>query len=66
MATKRKDAAKAYILYRDQRTKVREQKSQMRKMAKRTTKCDQCSKFNANVDERSFSGREKESSDVQN
>ena len=62
MATKRKDAAKAYILYRDQRTKVREQKSQMRKVAKERLNATNVQNSNANVDERSFSGREKESS----
>ena len=62
MATKRKDAAKAYILYRDQRTKVREQKSQMRKAAKERLNATNVQNSNANVDERSFSGREKESS----
>ena len=56
------DTAKAYILYRNQRTRAREQKSRIVESVKRRLEATSIQNSNANVDERSFSGREKESS----
>lgn len=55
------DTAKAYILYRNKRTQVREQKSRIVEAVKRRLEAVSVQNSNANVDERSFSGREKES-----
>lgn len=66
MATKRKDVAKAYILYRAERTKEREKKSKIIQTIERRNKASNVENANANVDEKSFSGREKEASaDIQ-
>lgn len=60
------DTAKAYILYRNNRTKIREQKGRMAIAVDRRLNATAVENANANVDERSFSGREKEaSSDIQ-
>lgn len=62
METDRKDVAKAYILYRDERTKVRERNGRLvQKVLDRVT-ASVNDRSNANVDEDSFSGREKEAS----
>ena len=55
------DTAKAYILYRNQRTRARDQKSKIIESVKRRLEVTDIQNSNANVDERSFSGREKES-----
>lgn len=62
MASRRKDIAKAYILYRNERTKIRERNAALvqRVLERANAKVDERS--NANVDEKSFSGREKEAS----
>lgn len=62
MKSTRKDVAKAYILYRNERTKVRDRNSKLvqKVMERVDSKIDHRS--NANVDEKSFSGREKEAS----
>ena len=62
MASNRKDVAKAYILYRNERTKVRDRNSKLiqKVMERVDSKVD--NRSNANVDEKSFSGREKEAS----
>ena len=62
METDRKDVAKAYILYRDNRARVRQQKSKLIQgvINRAYSKVD--NRSNANVDEQSFSGREKEAS----
>lgn len=62
MASNRKDVAKQYILYRNERTKVRERNSKLiqKVMERVDSKVD--NRSNANVDEKSFSGREKEAS----
>lgn len=62
MLSYRKDIAKAYILYRDGRTKIRERNSNLiqKVMVRADSKVNVRS--NANVDELSFSGREKEAS----
>lgn len=54
--------AKSYILYRNKRTQVREQKGRIVKAVKSRLEASNVQNSNANVDERSFSGREKESS----
>ncbi len=62
MLSYRKDIAKAYILYRNERTKIRDRNSNLVKniMVRADSKVNYRS--NANVDESSFSGREKEAS----
>ena len=62
MQSSRKDIAKAYILYRNERTKVRDRNSKLvqKVMERIDSKVD--NRSNANVDEKSFSGREKEAS----
>jgi ribonucleoside-triphosphate reductase len=60
------EVAKAYILYRDQRSKERMRQSKLMKAVMRRTEATAVENSNANVDEKSFSGREKEaSSDIQ-
>lgn len=62
---KRKDVAKAYKTYRLERTKRREAGGQLIKKVKQRINATNVENSNANVDENSFSGREKEaSSDV--
>lgn len=62
MLSYRKDIAKAYILYRNERTKIRDRNSTLVRniMVRADSKVNYRS--NANVDESSFSGREKEAS----
>lgn len=62
MQSSRPDVAKAYILYRNERTKIRDRNSKLvqRVMERVDFKVD--NRSNANVDEKSFSGREKEAS----
>ncbi len=57
MATKRKDVAKQYILYRNQRTIDRERNSKIRKIIKEKVSAQNVQNQNANVDEHSFGGR---------
>lgn len=65
MASKRKDVARAYIIYRNDRNRIREQKSDVIKKVMDRVNASNVVNANANVDERSFSGREKEAaSDV--
>ena len=62
MASNRKDVARKYIIYRNDRNRIREKNSSViQKVMKRVNASD-IENANANVDERSFSGREKESS----
>ena len=66
MQSDRPDVAKAYILYRDKRTKARERKDRIIQAVLERNSASNVQNSNANVDEKSFSGREKEaSSDVQ-
>lgn len=60
MASNRKDVAKAYILYRDERTRERERKSQLIKNVSEKLRADNVQNQNANVDEYSFGGRKGE------
>ena len=63
MATNRKDVAKAYILYRDKRTRERDKNSKFRKQLKEKLSASNVQNQNANVDEKSFGGRIGEASD---
>lgn len=62
MASNRKDVAKAYIIYRNDRNRIREQNSNVIKKVMKRVNASDVENANANVDERSFSGREKEAS----
>lgn len=57
MATKRKDVAKAYILYRQERNKIRNSKSKLTQAIKEKIEASNVQNQNANVDEHSFGGR---------
>ena len=60
------EVARNYILYRDQRNKERMRQSKLLKAVMRRTEATAVENSNANVDEKSFSGREKEASaDIQ-
>ena len=66
MKSERPDVAKAYILYREQRSKARIRNSKLLTAVMKRTEATAVENSNANVDEKSFSGREKEASaDVQ-
>lgn len=65
MQSSRKDVAKAYILYRNERTKIRDRNSKLVQKVMERVESTVDNRSNANVDEKSFSGREKEvSSDI--
>jgi len=57
MASSRKDVAKAYILYREERTKERERNTQFFQNVSKKIKATNIQNQNANVDEASFGGR---------
>ena len=57
MSTKRKDVAKAYILYREERNKIRNKNSNLMKSISEKIKASNIQNQNANVDEHSFGGR---------
>ena len=57
MATKRKDVAKAYVLYREERNKIRNGKSALIQSITEKIAASDVQNQNANVDERSFGGR---------
>jgi len=57
MATKRKDVAKNYILYRENRTKIRNKNSKLMKNIKEKIEASNVQNQNANMDEYSFGGR---------
>ena len=57
MSTKRKDVAKAYIKYREERTKERNWNSNMMRAAEEKLTGTKIDNQNANVDEHSFGGR---------
>ena len=66
MKSERPDVAKAYILFREQRSKARIRNSKLLTAVMKRTEATAVENSNANVDEKSFSGREKEASaDVQ-
>lgn len=57
MATKRKDVAKAYILYREERNKIRNKNSKLMQSIAEKINASDVQNQNANVDEHSFGGR---------
>ena len=63
MALKRKDVAKEYILYREQRNKERQKKSNLMKTIKEKIEALNVQNSNANMDEKSFGGRAGEARD---
>ena len=60
MSSSRKDVAKEYILYREERTKARELQTQFFQNVTKKIKADDVQNQNANVDEKSFGGRKGE------
>lgn len=60
------EVARQYIIYRDQRSKERMRRSKLIQAVMKRTEATAVENANANVDEKSFSGREKEASaDIQ-
>ena len=57
MATKRKDVAKAYILYREERNKIRSRNTKLMQTVTEKIAASDVQNQNANVDEHSFGGR---------
>lgn len=57
MNTKRKDVARAYITYRNERTRVRQERSDFQHRLMKKLKATDVANQNANIDERSFGGR---------
>ena len=57
MASNRKDVAKCYIIYRNERTKVRQHNTQLMKNIEEKLSARNVQNQNANVDEHSFGGR---------
>lgn len=64
MGSSRKDVAKCYILYRDERTKARDRNSMLIKTVAEKIAASNVQNQNANVDEHSFGGRVGEASDA--
>lgn len=64
MASKRKDVAKAYVLYRNKRTLIRENKTQLMRDISEKLAASNVQNQNANIDEKSFGGRIGEASDA--
>ena len=64
MNSKRKAVAKAFIIYRDNRTKIREKNTKMMKEFSEKLMAKNVVNQNANVDEKSFGGRVGEASDT--
>jgi len=60
MAANRKDVAKAYIIYRNERAKVRDRNNRLVQVVMERVYSKVDNRSNANVDEKSFSGKEKE------
>ena len=57
MSTKRKDVAKAYILYREERNKIRNKNSALMQSITEKLAASNVQNQNANMDEHSFGGR---------
>lgn len=57
MASNRKDVAKCYIIYRNERTKIRQHNTQLMKNIEEKLSARNVQNQNANVDEHSFGGR---------
>ena len=64
MASNRKDVARAYIIYRNNRTTIRERNTQLMKDISEKLNANNVQNQNANVDEKSFGGRVGEASDA--
>ena len=64
MASNRKDVAKSYIIYRNDRNRVRERNSKLMKEISTKLSAKDVQNQNANVDEKSFGGRVGEASDA--
>lgn len=62
MSSKRKDVARAYITYRDERTRARNRNAQIMKTVKEKLDASNVVNQNANIDEKSFGGRRGEAS----
>ena len=57
MSLKQKDVAKAYILYREERSKIRQGKTSLMKLIGKKIEASDVQNQNANMDEHSFGGR---------
>ncbi len=64
MCSNRKDVAKEYITYRNERNKIREKESELNQKILNIINCKNVQNSNANVDEYSFGGRKFESAGV--
>lgn len=64
MESDRKDIAKEYIIYRNRRTKIRENNTDLMKKVTEKLNAKNVKNQNANVDEKSFGGRIGEASDA--
>ena len=64
MASKRKDVAKAFVIYRNDRTREREKNTDLMKAIKEKLTASNVQNQNANIDEKSFGGRVGEASDT--
>lgn len=64
MDGKRKDVAKAFVIYRNDRTRAREQNTNLMKSIKEKLTASNVQNQNANIDEKSFGGRVGETSDT--
>ena len=64
MSSKRKDVAKAYITYREERTRIRQCKTKLIQTVKEKLTASNVQNQNANVDEHSFGGRMGEANDA--
>ena len=60
MASNRKDVAKKYIIYRNERSRARQRNSSLIKVIKEKISASNVQNQNANVDEQSFGGRKGE------
>lgn len=64
MSSNRKDVARKYIIYRNERTKARERDSDLMRKIKEKVTASNVENANANVDERSFGGRKAEAAAI--
>lgn len=64
MTSNRKDVARKYIIYRNNRTAIREKNTQLMKDISEKLNANNVQNQNANVDEKSFGGRVGEASDT--
>lgn len=64
MSTKRKDVAKAYILYREKRSRERQKTNSFTKELRKKIMASDVQNSNANMDEKSFGGRKGAAADA--